>query len=536
MKIGFWVITALLLGGSNAESAAKRTQPYASTNDNFESALDLPSSTIAIPGTLTYNSRQFGEPRARSTSIGRTAWYTFTATATGRAVVAITSNESASAPLDLAVYTGSTLSALKVVGTTQITKTGTRGSGSVAFNVIAGNTYRIQVDASRKLGYNDRHYWIGAQLLSPAGGIAIFGASPWFIREGDGDTLSFFSANGYAVPVKISEKFGRLSPYFTIKKTSSTLQPGRVSWYTISDRPTATLPDSNVRAATLEISATSTSTGSKLGTNSVVIAASTKTYELAPNLVTQFDYPEQGSRAFDQITSDVTVYNDSETDTAVACIFRGDNDWSSPVDFAALDRSSGATSDDDTPFDLAPGESRDFRVSVRTETIYQSYARASLDCGNVYSGYNSDKRAYLQADGYFGAVSQVQIDALNTLDRYRIKLDVFQTKRVTVAVRNTGDYAGFFRVQAQPSGSVGITRTCESDESGNCIGDADISSTEVNIGRDETVYVTFRMNRSSGSDADFVDISATSIDGPEERTAGATNVQMIVPADESGRH
>ncbi len=114
-------------------------------HDAFALALELDPENPTMAISNANATRESGEPAHVAGSSGRTLWYAWTAPDDGPTQVSV---HSLSADPTLAVYTGSTLSGLTRVGSSNNTGVGGGNlNAMVAFDATAGTTYRIAVDS-----------------------------------------------------------------------------------------------------------------------------------------------------------------------------------------------------------------------------------------------------------------------------------------------------------------------------------------------------------------------------------------------------
>jgi subtilisin family serine protease/outer membrane protein assembly factor BamB len=123
-------------------------------NDNFANAQTIAGRSVLIKGTNTQATVESGEPEIRGLTGGKSLWYRWTAPAAGRFQVGLQSD--GFDPL-LAVYTGTTLNSLAIVGSSDDADAESGGpstaTGSlVTINATAGTTYLIQVDGAARSG------------------------------------------------------------------------------------------------------------------------------------------------------------------------------------------------------------------------------------------------------------------------------------------------------------------------------------------------------------------------------------------------
>ena len=110
-------------------------------NDNFANAQVLPGGAGTVTGFNENATKETGEPNHAGNTGGRSVWYRWTAPQSGPATFdTLTSNFDTL----LAIYTGSAVNALTVVGSNDDSGGGLQSS--VTFNAVAGTIYRIAVD------------------------------------------------------------------------------------------------------------------------------------------------------------------------------------------------------------------------------------------------------------------------------------------------------------------------------------------------------------------------------------------------------
>jgi len=115
------------------------------TNDHFANARMITGTSYTSPAVRnTYATIETGEPKHEAGGGGKSVWWGWTAPRSGRVQM---DTVSSSFDTSLAVYTGSALSSLALVASNDDIDlaTGTYTS-SLAFDAVAGTTYRITVD------------------------------------------------------------------------------------------------------------------------------------------------------------------------------------------------------------------------------------------------------------------------------------------------------------------------------------------------------------------------------------------------------
>jgi hypothetical protein len=102
----------------------------------------LTGTTFAVNGSNIGATLQTGEPKHAGVTGGKSVWWSWTAPSTGTFTLATTGS---SFDTTLAIYTGTAVNTLKVVGSNDDQSTTLRTS-KVVVSVVAGTTYRIAVD------------------------------------------------------------------------------------------------------------------------------------------------------------------------------------------------------------------------------------------------------------------------------------------------------------------------------------------------------------------------------------------------------
>ena len=182
-------------------------------NDGFASPQELGSTLPAMSSQVTNRlaSKESGEPDHAGDPGGRSIWFSWTPTTSAR-VAAVTCTHEPSGQPDtlLGVYTGSTLGTLSAVGSNDdaaVSRCGDTDS-VVAFDAVAGTTYRIAVDAKgggegrfdlniEKPGANDD--FGSAEVLAP--GLPSFSGlgSSWLASKQAGEPDHAGEPGGHSV-------------------------------------------------------------------------------------------------------------------------------------------------------------------------------------------------------------------------------------------------------------------------------------------------------------------------------------------------
>jgi hypothetical protein len=113
-------------------------------NDNFANRITLSGSSVSTTGTNLMATKEVGEPDHIAGELGgKSVWWSWTAPAAGSVTIRTTGS---SFDTLLAVYTGTSVSALTVVAANDDEIPGSVLTSLVTFNVAAGQTYQIEVD------------------------------------------------------------------------------------------------------------------------------------------------------------------------------------------------------------------------------------------------------------------------------------------------------------------------------------------------------------------------------------------------------
>jgi hypothetical protein len=113
-------------------------------NDAFANAYAIPAGTLSVSGSNVNATREPGEPDHGAGTEGRSLWWRWTAQTNGP--VMLDTGGSSSSNTVLAVYRGSALTALTPI------VNGPAFRSALAFQAVAGTTYRIAVDDAKETG------------------------------------------------------------------------------------------------------------------------------------------------------------------------------------------------------------------------------------------------------------------------------------------------------------------------------------------------------------------------------------------------
>ena len=131
------------LGASGNLSLNCQLVPAGPANDNFAAAASLTGSTFRASGTNQNATSEAGEPNHAGVSGRRSAWWNWTAPASG---VLTLSTAGSGYDTTLAVYTGGAVNVLSHLASNDDEVLGRIQHSRVALTVVAGTVYRIAVD------------------------------------------------------------------------------------------------------------------------------------------------------------------------------------------------------------------------------------------------------------------------------------------------------------------------------------------------------------------------------------------------------
>ncbi len=146
------IVVTLNAGSAYAVDATKATAAIdvldndvgVRSNDNFADSQTLTGTNVTVTGSNTTATAEFGEPNPAGISGGKSVWWSWTASSSGTATL---STAGSNFDTTLGVYTGNSLASLQSVAENDDENyDGGVYSSRVSFNVVAGTTYRIQVD------------------------------------------------------------------------------------------------------------------------------------------------------------------------------------------------------------------------------------------------------------------------------------------------------------------------------------------------------------------------------------------------------
>lgn len=493
-----------------AEAAAKkRTQLFAPRNDLFANAYSLSASRKLSLGRILDASREFGEPKVESDSIGRTVWYRYKSTTNGRAVVAITTGRMPAGPLQVAVYKGSKLATLSRVGTAVMAGTPTSTAAAVAFATTAGDVFTIQVDSGPQVpSFNSTSFQIGVDQFGATGGLAVFDDRPHFLNEGVFGPSPFaaklLAVNAYPRKVKLkAEPFARKA--YAASATATSLAVGKTAWVELRDDPNVSLPEPGVFGGTLTVSARDVSTNAVLSSVSRPVHLFRQDFGEtgSPEILLRYEHALQGVLDTQPFQSKAYVRNTSLT-KAFGCRFTI-HDTSPIQSLSYSELTTAGVVAIDQPFDMAPGQERVFSVkAAATTTPSQANSNyVNFTCGNINTQISSDALSRMAYGGQLGLLASLVISTKSDNDYKRIAIRPSRRKTVVMALRNNGEYSGDFAVNYNDSEfnqDADVTSVCVSSSTGKCL-ETPVTGTTgltMNIAPGETAYLAMKVTRGTG--------------------------------------
>jgi hypothetical protein len=131
-------------GASGAiQLAASLVAAVTPVNDSFASPTVLTGTTFAVNGSNIGATQQAREPKHAGVMGGKSVWWSWTAPSSGTFTLVTMGS---SFDTTLAIYTGSAVNKLAVLGSNDDQSWPTLLSSKVVVSVVAGTTYRIAVD------------------------------------------------------------------------------------------------------------------------------------------------------------------------------------------------------------------------------------------------------------------------------------------------------------------------------------------------------------------------------------------------------
>jgi hypothetical protein len=486
-------------------------QNYGPGNDDFARAANITADLYLIPGDLAYASREMQEPRINSASIGRTVWYRYVATETGRAVAFLTKRYYG-APFQIAVYSGTKLTDLKRLGIAQVAGSDTEYSGAVGFDAVKGTAYFIQVDRAPMSSTSVTSFLLGVAPVGTTGRIAAFASQPLIFQERDFDSYrKVFVANGHTGTTTMTYALSNLNTNISVSTTKTTLKANETTVFNFSDA-NSNFDSGTVHSGKLDLISKS-ATSTILGSRSVPLRVITSEYTNKPNIEVRFVDPKPGAPVSGVVQSLVYVRNTS-TSTALGCRFDTHQyDYNSLVSLKVSEVLTNGWGSPNPIFDIAPNTIRKFSVSGRiAANDYYSYVK--LMCSNSYGTFSNNESSYLEPTAYYGIYPSLKINPTTNTVFGEVNVPDFGTKRVFVTLTNSGNYSGYFSIRAYDDtyqDKAVITAMCLVNDAGSCIGPSSTDTVEFDMARGETRRIAVSVRRGN-SDPGEVELWAHAID------------------------
>lgn len=487
---------------SLASDRESQLQNFGPANDDFANAETLLADLALIPGNLNYSTKQLNEPRISSASVGRTVWYKYTATETGRAVVFVTKRYS-EAPFQIAVYGGTKFADLKRLGAKQIAGTDADYSGSVGFDAVKGTTYFIQIDAAPQTSGFVGTFLIGVKPVGSTGNIAAFANQQLVFQEYSGfdSDRKVFVANGHKATVNVTYGLSNLNSNLGVSTSKTTLKANETAVYSFSDSY-SDFAEGTAHAGSLDLIAKATATSSILGGVSVPVKVVTLDRTNKPAVQIRFVDAKPGAPISGRTQSIVHVRNTSKT-KALNCRFDNDETYYNSVVATKYREilSDGTYGNVNAMFSISAGTTRKFLVQARV--AHSDYYRAiALKCGHYYGSFSDDESSYLVPYPYYGIYPNLRIVPTTQNVFGEIHLADFGSKRVYVTATNMGDYSGYFQIYAEDEtyeDRAVITSMCVLNASNACAGPASTDRVDFNLANGESVKIAVDVRRGSSS-------------------------------------
>lgn len=505
--------------------ATPHIQTNSPPNDDFATAETIVSNVYLIPGTLDYATRQVNERKIRSTSLGRTVWYKYVATETGRAVAFVT-KRATEAPFQLAVYSGTTLTDLKLLGSKQVVGSASDYSGTVGFDTVAGAAYYFQVDTGPRPDQFVGSFLIGVQPVGSTGNIAAFAAQQMVFQEGYFDTQrTAFVANGNATAVRFAYRLTNMEGNMVSYTSKTYLRMGEAATVNFNDG-SKDFDYGSLHQGTLELTSKSAINGLVLGTYSLPISLLTtdRDYTKPSEIEVRFVDPQPGTQFAGTAKSTVYVRNKS-TYRALGCRFdlpnaSSDNAVSSLAYTEIL--ANGSRGPVNGVFNMYPGTFRRFDLSMRVAENYY-YHNASLVCASDYASISSNDSSHLAPWAYFGLYGNVAIRPIADNVFGEVKVGDFGTRRVYTQISNLGRYSGYFSIEAADDTSEDravLDSMCLVNDKGWCVGPASKTRIDFDMAEGETRRIRLDVRRGNSGYSGEIRLWAHATDYSSYDTVG----------------
>ena len=141
----YWVIAKNTSSTSAFSSAVTGYRAsIGPVNDNFANRIVITGTSVTVTGSNVGASKEAGEPaKLAGNAGGRSVWWTWTAPTSGKVTL---DTHGSNFDTLLGVYTGTSVSALTLIGANDDDPAGGTTTSKLVFNAVAGTTYQIQVD------------------------------------------------------------------------------------------------------------------------------------------------------------------------------------------------------------------------------------------------------------------------------------------------------------------------------------------------------------------------------------------------------
>ncbi|GLS77205.1 hypothetical protein [Oharaeibacter diazotrophicus] len=521
---------AVLIAGTSAAQA--RTQLFAARNDAFATPQELTPGPLLKPGTIDYASRELGEPRVyQDGSMRRTVWYRYTARATGRAVVMISSGVERTAAFQVAVYTGTRLASLNRLGRARAEGTAEAPAAAVSFPTTAGQAYMVQVDGVRTEAEFYGDFLVGVQQVGTRGGLAMFRTRPLFVEEVCCDTARVsYVANGFPVAVKLTAGLGDLTGKLTLTSTDDDLGVGQVSIVALANAK-PNFAAGTVTTGRLDVVAGRSPAGDVLGRASAPVTVITPERKLHP--IVGINYRDSGfSVRKNGLASTLAVIRNTSGVDAVGCRFEPKTDKiATTYDLEAREiLKDGAFGPNNRVFDLKTGETRHFRISHRPTAW--DHSELYFICANKAMDFERFHASSLgnQVILWKQARVKIRMDSDTEFDEYF--MDQQEERTIHLDITNIGEYSGIFTLSIHDDYTPGkaiLSGVCVAEGRNDCEPVSGPRELDFDLAVGETRRVTATVRRGFGEGGRIVFSAYTSYAPPTKLVSAGNVAVLLVP-------